>query len=96
MAPLSSGVDYFTFDTLMLGLMDSPQTVGWYNAAYKIVLQFVGLILVVQFVFGPVLARLKDRREEFNHAMSQYNMLSLVLAGIFCGTLFTSSPTLIR
>jgi O-antigen/teichoic acid export membrane protein len=87
---------FFTFDTLMLGLMGAPRAVGWYNAAYKIVLQFVGLVMIVQFVFGPVLARLKDQPEELNRTMQQYNALSILMAGIFCGVIFTSSPILIR
>lgn len=48
---------YYTFDTLMLGIMDRPETVGWYQAGYKIILLFIGLAGIVQMAFGPVFSR---------------------------------------
>ena len=48
---------YYTFDTFMLGLMDRPEAVGWYQASYKVVLLFIGLAGMVQMAFGPAFAR---------------------------------------
>ncbi len=48
---------YYTFDTFMLGIMDKPEAVGWYNAAYKIVLLLNAATALVQFAFAPQFAK---------------------------------------
>jgi O-antigen/teichoic acid export membrane protein len=57
---------YYTFDTFMLGIMDRPETVGWYQAGYKVVLLFIGLAGMVQMAFGPIFARTKSESLEVN------------------------------
>ncbi|MBN1999811.1 flippase [candidate division KSB1 bacterium] len=50
---------YYTFDTIMLGLLTKSETVAWYNAAYKVILLFIGLAALIQFAFGPTFSRLR-------------------------------------
>ncbi len=79
---------YYTFDTLILGLLQPVETVGWYNAAYKIVLQFVGLTIILQTAAGPVFSRLRENRGRLQQAVYFFYFLSAVAAGLCCGVLF--------
>lgn len=86
---------YHTFDTIMLGIMMTPQVVGWYNAAYKVILQFVGLAIVTQVVFGPVFSRLRDNPAKLSSTLHSFTMLLIFSAGLFCGLLFLMSDQVI-
>ncbi|MBN1999810.1 flippase [candidate division KSB1 bacterium] len=79
---------YYTFDTLALGFLQPVETVGWYNVAYKIILQFVGLTLILQTAAGPVFSRLRDDKIKLQQAVYFFYFLSTVIAGICCGLLF--------
>lgn len=48
---------YYNIDTIMLGFMRSDAEVGWYNAAYRIVLVFTSLGGIVGDVIFPRLSR---------------------------------------
>ncbi len=48
---------YYTFDTVMLGFMKGEAMVGYYNAAYKVVLLFIGFAGLFGTAIFPVLAR---------------------------------------
>lgn len=48
---------YYHLDTVMLGFMKDMVVVGWYNAAYKIILLVLGLPLILANSFFPSLAR---------------------------------------
>ncbi len=79
---------YHTFDTLMLGVFTTPETVGWYNAAYKVILQFVGLAIILQVVFGPVFSRQRDRSAELAETLNYFSVLLMIIAGLVCGLVF--------
>ena len=57
---------YYTFDTFMLGILDQPSVVGWYNAAYKIVLFLIGIAGLLQTSFAPSFAREHNRLENLD------------------------------
>lgn len=48
---------YYHFDSVMLGFMKGVTVVGWYNAAYKIVLLFIGFASLFGTTIFPVLSR---------------------------------------
>jgi len=48
---------YYSFDSVMLGFMKGATVVGWYNAAYKIVLLFIGFTSLFGTTIFPVLSR---------------------------------------
>ena len=48
---------YYNFDTVMLGFMKSNETVGWYNAAYKIVLFVWAFIPIFINVIFPLMSK---------------------------------------
>lgn len=52
-----------TIDTLMLGIMSSPQQVGLYSAAYRVVNQVLYTYYLMTFVLYPQLAR-QDRSSD--------------------------------
>jgi len=86
---------YHTFDTLMLGVFTTPETVGWYNAAYKVILQFVGLAIIVQVVFGPVFSRQRDNPAELAGTVNYFSILLMIIAGLVCGLVFLMSDQII-
>ena len=60
------GLLNYNFDSLLLGILRGPSVVGWYNAAYKMLL--VGLSVAITYFTGlfPALSRLYvQNREEF-------------------------------
>jgi O-antigen/teichoic acid export membrane protein len=48
---------YYRFDSVLLGFMKGVTVVGWYNAAYKIVLLFIGFASLFGTSIFPVLSR---------------------------------------
>jgi len=48
---------YYHFDSVLLGFMKGVTVVGWYNAAYKIVLLFIGFASLFGTSIFPVLSR---------------------------------------
>lgn len=87
---------YYTFDTIMLGLLDKPEVVGWYNAAYKVIMLFVGIAGLLQMAFAPFFASQTDNRELFKKGMAGFAMILLFLSALICGTLMLGSQDLIK
>jgi len=87
---------YYTFDTLLLGLLDEPAVVGWYNAAYKVIMLFVGIAGLLQLAFAPFFASEKDNQTLFRKGMAGFSMALLFLSALICGALFLGSPDLIK
>ena len=75
---------YYTFDTFMLGLLDSAKAVGWYQAAYKIIALFVGLAGLVQIAFAPYFST-----HEKNDAKLKAGFRYICAIGAFIGGLIT-------
>jgi len=70
---------YYTFDTFMLGLMDRPEAVGWYQASYKVVLLFIGLAGMVQMAFGPAFAR-SSKSESLDSTVKLFATAQYIIA----------------
>ncbi len=87
---------YYTFDTLLLGLLDKPAVVGWYNAAYKVIMLFVGIAGLLQMAFAPFFASQKDNLELFKKGMAGFSMILIFLSALICGTIFLGSHDLIK
>jgi O-antigen/teichoic acid export membrane protein len=63
---LAMGLLNYNFDAVLLGFLRGPNAVGWYNAAYKLLL--VGMSVAISYFAGlfPILSRLyAENREEF-------------------------------
>jgi O-antigen/teichoic acid export membrane protein len=87
---LAMGLLNYNFDSVLLGFLRGPSAVGWYNAAYKMLI--VGMSLAIAYFAGlfPVLSRLYvEDREEFRLLVSRTAELwllfvvPLVVAGTF-------------
>ena len=74
---------YYSFDTFMLGILDRPEVVGWYNAAYKIVLLFIAVAGLIQTAFAPSFSRLKEQKEKLDEIVGQFALLLTLLASVF-------------
>jgi O-antigen/teichoic acid export membrane protein len=73
---------YYTFDTIMLGIMDKPEAVGWYQAAYKVVLLFNGATVLVQVAFAPYFARFWQDPGQMVKVMTRYAIILVYLGSI--------------
>lgn len=59
---------YYNLDTIMLGFMKGEKEVGWYNAAYKIVIIFIGFAGLFGNALFPALSRYyKESREKLQN-----------------------------
>jgi O-antigen/teichoic acid export membrane protein len=87
---LAMGLLNYNFDSVLLGFLRGPSVVGWYNAAYKMLL--VGMSLAIAYFAGlfPALSHLYvENREEFRQLVGRTAELwlvfvvPLVVAGTF-------------
>ncbi len=86
---------YYSFDTFLLGIMDQPQVVGWYNAAYKVILLFIGITVILQTGFAPSMTRLKNNIQALNDLVAQYSAVLCLSAGVVCAFLIIFSKQII-
>jgi O-antigen/teichoic acid export membrane protein len=70
--------------------------VGWYNAAYKVIMLFVGIAGLLQMAFAPFFASQKDNPELFKKGMAGFSMILIFLSALICGTLFLGSHDLVK
>jgi O-antigen/teichoic acid export membrane protein len=65
---LAMGLLNYNFDSVLLGFLRGPMVVGWYNAAYKLLLVGIGVALTYFTGLFPALSRsYVTNREEFRH-----------------------------
>ncbi len=71
---------YYNLDTIMLGFMKGEKQVGWYNAAYKIVLLFIGFAGLFGNALFPTLSRFyKESKEKLQVIVRQSSRVTLFL-----------------
>lgn len=72
---------YYYMDTVMLGLMGFDQEVGWYSAAYKIVLFLLLFASILANVFYPLISKLyTEDRQKLEKLLSNFARLTLQIA----------------
>lgn len=80
---------YYNLDTIMLGFIKGEKEVGWYNAAYKIVLLSIGFAGLFGNALYPTLTRYyKESREKIQTLVRQSSRITLffgipIAMGIF-------------
>lgn len=88
---------YNNLDTIMLGFMDKPSVVGYYNAAYKIFYVFVGLFATWQSTAIPVVSKRISgdlpRAKAFLEKYLRLTLLAVLPAVILT---FLASPMIIN
>ena len=84
------GLINYNFDSVLLGFLRGPTVVGWYNAAYKLILISVTPTLTYVVGLFPALSRsYAESREEFRHLMARSvelwlaYVVPLVVGGVF-------------
>lgn len=73
---------YYTFDTILLGILDRSQVVGWYQAAYKIILLFMGATSLIQMAFAPNFSKHWQDRQQMIEIMRRYAILMTFLGSM--------------
>ncbi len=72
---------YYNFDTVMLGFMKNDEVVGWYNAAYKIVLFIWAFIPIFINVIFPLMSKYyQQSKEKLEHLISSATRLMSIIA----------------
>lgn len=75
---------YYNMDQVMLGFMTSQTEVGYYAAAYKILLVAILPSAIILNAFFPQLAKVTSNIEKRNKLMQQFSLLMFSL-GMFIG-----------
>ena len=86
---------YHNLDSVMLGFMKSDEAVGWYNAAYKIVMILTLPATLLHSVFLPALSRIKDWVKVEQVANNFLRMLFLLGVPVGFGGLILSQPLIL-
>lgn len=86
---------YTSFDTLILGIYDRPEVVGWYNAAYKIIFMFITFAALLQNAFAPFFARETQNTSKLLRGISHFALILLSLGGLISGSLIVAGKYLI-
>jgi O-antigen/teichoic acid export membrane protein len=93
---LAMGLLNYNFDAVLLGFLRGPTFVGWYNAAYKLIL--VGLSVAITYFTGlfPALSRLYvENREEFRVLVRRSTELWLgFVVPLVVGGTFLADPVI--
>ncbi|HXM20919.1 MAG TPA: flippase [Terriglobales bacterium] len=93
---LAMGLLNYNFDAILLGFLRGPTFVGWYNAAYKLIL--VGLSVAITYFTGlfPALSRLYVKnREEFRLLVRRSTELWLgFVVPLVVGGTFLADPVI--
>lgn len=87
---------YYTFDTIMLGIMDSASAVGLYNAAYKIILLFIGVATLIQAAFSPAISNTRGEPVQLEKIVRNYSIIIGFFACLFFGVTIISSHQIIE
>lgn len=90
LSAIMMGINY-NFDLLMLGFLQGAEVVGWYSAAYKVVLLILGMVTLFHLGIFPTIAQYFERsKREFEELIKNTLKATVMLAlpiGII-GTLF--------
>ncbi len=78
---------YYSFDTFMLGVLDRPETVGWYNAAFKIVQLLIAMAGIVQASFVPVISKEAAVKERLDAVISRFGLVLTFVGTLAAGTI---------
>ena len=84
---------YYNFDRVMLGFMKGEEVVGWYNAAYNIILVIITLPGLIIQSFFPSLSHVYRDKKKMPNVTGQYLkiMFSIGIPFGFGGTVLASS-----
>jgi O-antigen/teichoic acid export membrane protein len=82
---------YYNLDVIMLGFMQRPEVVGWYNASYKLFYVFLGTMGVFSAAVFPIVCKkFEEGKEKAQEFLEKYLRLMLlgtfpaVLLGLLC------------
>jgi O-antigen/teichoic acid export membrane protein len=93
---LAMGLLNYNFDSVLLGFLRGPSVVGWYNAAYRMLI--VGLSVALTYFTGlfPILSRLYVQdREEFRLLVRRTSELWLVfVVPLVAGGMLLAAPVI--
>ena len=85
---------YYNLDTIMLGFMDKPEVVGYYNAAYKVLYVFLGFLGLWYVTSFPVVSRRweENQKKTIEYLVKLSRLTFLVVIPIVILVNFYSLP----
>jgi len=88
---------YNNFDTIMLGFMDKPAVVGYYNAAYRVFNVLVSGFALWQSTALPIMSkRFGDNLDRAKEFINKYLHLTMLFIIPLTLAVFLSAPLLIK
>lgn len=88
---------YYSFDSVMLGFMKGEEIVGWYSAAYKIILIISAFGGMYQFTIFPILSNFyKTSIEKLKVLMENSLTLAFLILIPIVVLVFSLAPIIIR
>jgi polysaccharide transporter, PST family len=87
---------YYSFDTFMLGLIDSPEAVGWYQAAFKIITLFIGIAVLIQIAFAPYFSNSHQDVKKLKIGFRYICFVGAIMGGFFTIAIIVLSEKLIN
>ncbi len=79
------GQMYFNFDSVLLSFLRTDAEVGWYNAAYKLVLVIIGFRFTIIYSLNPTFARLFAQSPDELRRLARRVLQLTALAGLPIG-----------
>jgi O-antigen/teichoic acid export membrane protein len=80
-----AGMIYTYIDSVMLQLIQGNEVVGWYNAAYRLMLVFLFIPIVINLAVFPVMSRLYSSSENSLKLMYEKYFKFMIMVGIPLG-----------
>lgn len=77
---------FYSFDTIILGINGHPEEIGWYQAAYKIVLLCIGVAALTLVAFAPLFSKNWQNSAKLDRITLEFGILlflSLVLSAVY-------------
>ena len=71
---------YYWIDSVMLSYIKGDEVVGWYNAAYRLMLIFLIIPSIFNTVIYPVMSKESKSKENLNFLFGQYLKYMIILA----------------
>lgn len=88
---------YFSIDTVMLSLLQGNEVVGWYNAAYRLILFLLFIPIIVNNSVFPLMSQYFISSEDILHLSFEKLFKSMVYIGlpIGVGTIFIADKVIL-
>lgn len=87
---------FYSFDVIMLGMNGHPEEIGWYQAAYKIVLMCIGVAALTLVAFAPLFSKNWKNNDQLDRITSEFGILLFAFSSFICGLIIIYHQVIIN